>query len=385
MFIKLSKSDRGDVILSLCAVAQAFLAVVQLLLNDAGVTTLDQAAKFRVLCSAGLILLALPIMLKRNAKLFLGLYLIVGILFLFSLLYNSGNGDYIMKDGLRLTLAICLPTLISFASIINYNIFLTTLRYFCFATFGIGVIYAVMLVRGMLFLEDFYNMSFGYAMLLPIMYFWFTRSIWLRVLSLVLAVVVFFIGSRGPFLVFGIYVLFDYLKESKPVYFVIGGILALFIFLNLEGILLYLENIFGFESRTTSLLLSGELVSHTSGREEIYKVAEKMIIQSPILGYGIYGARPALGGVFPHNIALEIWLDFGVFLGTLFILALLICTFRAYFKSDPENRRFFSMITIASVVPLFVSGSYIMDYNFFFFLGVLCVYLKKKTIVTSKI
>lgn len=375
---RLTKTDRGDILLSICAVIQSFLSVFQLLLGDAGYLSTDSAAIFRVMSSALFICLALPAMIKRNCTLLFRLYTVFAILFLFSLLLNGENIKYIGNEGLKLTLAICIPVFVSFKSINNISFFLKTLRYISIVTLVIGVVYTFYLVGGRLSIEDTYNMSFGYALLLPMMFLWYSKNIYFCILSLILAIIVFFVGSRGPFVVFMSYILYDFLKNIRPVFLLFGLCFGLILLINFESIITYFVDLFGFESRTIYLLMSGELLTHSSGRDGLYEKAFTEIFNSPVLGYGIYGARTAIGGAFPHNMCLEIMLDFGFFIGLVLLISLFFIIIKIYFNVDKRNKNFFMMMVLACLLPLMVSGSYVMDYNFFLLMGLIFKYKDNK-------
>lgn len=376
---KLSKDEKGDILLSLCAVVQSLLSVFQLLLGDAGFTSTDRAAMFRVLSSALMIVLAFPIMLKRNKVLFFRTYSMMIVLFLISVIINENNFVYIGADGFKLTLAICLPVFVAIVSVRDISVFLKTLKYISILTLILGVFYTLLLIGGSLNLDDPYNMSFGYAMLLPMMYLWYSKNLVYRFLSLLLAIIVFFVGSRGPSVIFFTYVLYGFIKNVRPLFLVLCISLFYLLLLNFESILFFFIDLFGFESRSIYLLMSGEMLTHTSGREDLYEKAIQLIFDSPfslIVGYGIYGARTAMGGAFPHNMGLELMLDFGFFMGIVLLIYLFSTIIVIYLKIDKGNKNFFMMLVLTCLLPLMVSGSYILDYNFYLLLGVMYLYKK---------
>ena len=94
------------------------------------------------------------------------------------------------------------------------------------------------------------------------------------------------------------------------------------------------------------------------------------ISENPVWGYGIMGDRVVLG-TYCHNIFLELLCDFGVVLGTLFIVALVAIIFIAIRKTWKTEYFFFvSGMIIAVVVKLMFSNSYIVEPDFFFMLGI---------------
>ena len=359
-----------EIILALCVSVQPLLTVIQVLLGQAGFMSEASAANFRVVSSALFVLLAFPIVLKRNFVLTLITYIIFILLFSYSLITNPLTQEYIINEGLKLTLPICLPVFLSYVSMRDRDLLMKVLLIVSGFITLVGVLYTFFLLQGRLYTESIYNMSIGYSLLYPMVLFFSSKKTFLQLVSFILMALVFFIGSRGPVIVFGVYVIISLLRRKRLSSVLPVILLALIVFYNLDSIFVILEKFFGFESRSLYLLTSGEMLSHIGGREDIYATAKKALNEVPLLGYGIFGDRVALNA-FSHNFFIEVILDFGYIFGVTFLVIFFLIIIRTYLKSNSENRDILLIFFVMSMVPLMVSGSFTKDISFYIFLGVI--------------
>lgn len=218
--------------------------------------------------------------------------------------------------------------------------------------------------------DERYSMHFGYSMLLPIMYSITSPKMLDKLLSVVMLVVVLLVGSRGSagmaVLFYGVYFLCFNRKGLLK--------LALPLVILLPFIAMEVKKVFDVESsRTLTIVMSGELVSHDSGRGEIWKMVEDKISERPLIGWGI-GADRAFIDSYAHNFILELAMHYGVFITAIIILILAYFIITA-FKSKNANRVggwvFVVMMMLYGLVPLMFSNSYLIDYKFATFVGVL--------------
>lgn len=375
MVLKSTSIDvTGDYILSITTIVQALIMLLQLLLGDSGLMDKDFVSLIRVAISGLFTLSSLYWICKRRPLLFVGLYLLALILFSISLVLSPDNKDAIFSEGIRFTLCICIPIFLSMASIINVQIFHRVCFAISICCFVVGIIYGFLFVSGNLILDDFYNMSYGYALLFPTMYFLYKGSFLYFLLAFLLFLFMLLCGSRGPL----VPVLLFFIWKSA----VRGGTKTKMIFFSMIVILILLfplmlnilDNI-GFNSRTLYLFLNGE-IGNDSNRSELLSVIMQKIELSPFLGYGVFGDRPFLDGGYCHNIFIELFIDFGVFLPILIILFSLFyfrCKLRHLSRLDFD---WIFLLGLMSCVPLLVSSSYLIDFRFFLFLGTLSYYLK---------
>lgn len=209
-----------------------------------------------------------------------------------------------------------------------------------------------------------YNMSFGYATVTAVVFCGFNYFKEKKAIDLVLAflatVCIVLFGSRGPLCciatAFVICVGIEHKKITlkTAALFVLIILLCVIVILNLRsivgGILDMVDNL-GIESRTIRLLLDGE-ITQGSGRSWVYEVNRRMILEHPFLGIGIEGLQ-AQGYInwTPHNTYYEMLLTYGVPLGVLVILLLVLIWSAPFFHVPDEDLRRLCFIFFALYVP----------------------------------
>lgn len=151
----------------------------------------------------------------------------------------------------------------------------------------------------------------------------------------------------------------------KRIAVVVGLAMLFMIFTNLT----FLQMIsgvlqkFGLGSRMLDSLLSGA-IELDSGRSRLWTMVYEMIEQHPVFGAGIYADR-AQGGIYCHQLLLELFLDFGLIVGTIFVLLILNNVIHMLFRcSNKEWKLLFIMFFSMCFIRLNVSSSFWYDTNF---------------------
>lgn len=234
-----------------------------------------------------------------------------------------------------------------------------------------------------------YNMDAAYKVLPSIMFLvlWALEKQglrnWLVAAGSVLLILTY--GTRGPmlavliFLCIGIYI--RVLRSQKRyirIIFIALAVLLLFVlfspsisFYIFERLSKWFESV-GFSTRIFDFILEGELVE-SSGRDILLNGTILAIRQRLFVGYGIMGDRVILGGIYCHNIFLELLCDFGVILGGFFFALVVVVFIKAIRCAIKTEQLFFVLMFIIMIITkLFLSGSYILEPYFFFTLGI-CV------------
>ena len=128
---------------------------------------------------------------------------------------------------------------------------------------------------------------------------------------------------------------------------------------------------FGLSVRIFDKLIAGE-VALSGGRDTIRETLLYSIKENPFFGNGLCSDR-VLAGNYAHNIALELWVEFGVILGTAILIAVIVVLFRGYKATKEEGEKGLILALIfASFFKLFLSGSYLDERLLLLLLG-LCV------------
>ena len=151
-------------------------------------------------------------------------------------------------------------------------------------------------------------------------------------------------------------------------FFLLIGVFVFFFMLDyLPEIVGILQN-FGINSRTLIYFSEG-IITSDSGRGEIYDVVIEEIKQNPLFGYGLFADRVFVGGVYCHNIFLEMFVDFGVLIPSLLVILFVGYYWKILSVASSKEIQFFILLFLASIIPLLLSGSYLTDFKFPLFVG----------------
>ena len=284
-----------------------------------------------------------------------------------------------MSKGVRFTLPICIPSLLCLCTVRRLDIAEKVLYNISWACVAVVFFYFFQYFRGVFYIES-YDMSFSYACLLPMIILYARKKLYTVPLSFILFVGVLAIGSRGAALYFIVFVLFDMIQNKSKWRWVILMLGILFVVL-LPSLADYLDAL-GIHSRTLSMIDSGDIGSD-SGRGSIAGTCWNVLLsKSPILGLGIFGDYVIIGA-YCHNIFLEFLMDFGLVAGVILILFLITRLFRVYFHADREYRNKILQYFCAFILPFMTSGSYLINSDFWIFLG-LCILIERRNIRLSR-
>ena len=191
------------------------------------------------------------------------------------------------------------------------------------------------------------------------------------------SVFLMFLGTRGAVLIEIICFVLVVLFFAKWKYKVLKIVListAVIVFLYsplLEKTVLELYKLadgLGLSVRIFDHFLNGELTDST-GRDVIANTLYEFLSENS-LGYGLYADRLLAGGAYAHKIYLELWIQFGVILGTIIFAFILIVPVRAFFKTKNDDiKGLLIALYCSGVLKLFLSSSYLREGLFFMLLG----------------
>lgn len=187
----------------------------------------------------------------------------------------------------------------------------------------------------------------------------------------------FVLGTRGAILIYiaAIAVILIKGNSSKGIIAriaVIFGGAILFVSTSIyEKFIIWLYNRaqqLGLSVRVMQKLLDNEAFS-SSGRDSIRKTLLDAISEKPVWGYGVLGDR-RLANIYAHNIAIELWTQYGIVLGSIFLIAVILVLFFGYKNETEDSVKFIIFAIIcASFFKLMLSGSYLDEPMLFFVLG----------------
>jgi hypothetical protein len=368
------KSDRKDYILSFAILFPTILFMLQQLFLGINLVPHETLRTYNIILSSLPLLYSFNTVINRNLRLILSTYIIFILLLLFSYI-NYNNRDYIISESFFL-LFVSIPVFLSAASVRNIEILKDVLLKVSYIILIIGVILILYILTGKI---DFtsYSMSLSYYLLLPTLVFIYQEKITYKFLSVLSLLIILFLGSRGPFIFalfyYAVITLLSIKLNSFKSYLSIGFlfiILILIISVDAINLLSFVENVLGINSRTLNMLISGTIDSD-SGRGDIAKIVIDNILNNNLWGYGIYGDRYFLNGTYAHNIFLEVWLDFGIILGTLVLLFLIVFFTKMFLRSN--DKKLFLLFFSLGFMPLLVSGTYLGKIEFSILMGFLII------------
>lgn len=328
----------------------------------------------------GLVFLySFPVVFKRNKKTLLITYSIA--LFVVTLHYLMyPENQKIIIDLIFPLFFMCIPGFIYSKSLKDITVFKEVMRKSSYIIFFIGIIIQTLVFLGNVSIGT-YSMALSYYLLFSALLFADEIIDSFRFRTLVMLIItiliIFALGSRGPLLSLIVFVLLKLIKQKRRITYqkfiiTLAFVFALIISLtNLNKIFNLLYRILlehGINSRTLWIFINEDF--YLSGRDTIYNLLLEHIANKPILGYGIGGDRVLIGG-YAHNIFLELLIDYGVIVGGILLLLLILTLI---YRLASKNEKYYNVVSIwisYGFIHLIVSSSYLTDIKFWILLGIL--------------
>ena len=214
-----------------------------------------------------------------------------------------------------------------------------------------------------------YNLSLGYNLLifvLPFIYSALEKKKPIDIIGAITGISIILVaGSRGPFVDIGIF-FFIYIlikiKNSKRKAILLTSVIVVMgfvwicypFFISALAVVLKRLNL---SSRLVTKILSGEILDN-SNRTVIWAAAIDMIEKNPF-GYGAMGTRHVIYKYIyvahPHQVFLEILVDFGVVFGTLMIIWIAYQTVRLFRMKGQDEWKAVFLLFFARACQLLLS------------------------------
>lgn len=224
-------------------------------------------------------------------------------------------------------------------------------------------------------------LSFSYNMLLHLLFLVLykpkNRRIWHNII-VVLGVFVFVVGgARGALVSFLVccvaYILITRKKMIQNIVITMlasGGVCVFMIMKNeILAFLLPLLTKMNIDSRTIKMMLASEIMN-SSGRDEI---AKEVINNINIFGHGMMGDRVVCSGLYAHNLFLELMCDFGLILGSVLSLIIIVLVVVGILRKIKRNQAWILLLLSTGFLKLMLSGSFLDIEPAFYVLMGLCV------------
>lgn len=227
-------------------------------------------------------------------------------------------------------------------------------------------------------------MWFAYSILLPVMFMYYTYSksksksdLFYFILGVMM---ILMFGNRGSLLCLIIYLLvFLFLNYKDNILLTLYFILSLggiYIFIRpIMIVLMHLTKMVGLTTRIFDFFMKDALFDYdnSTGRNKIHELLWKHISNDREgIGYG-FGSDRMMGRngtEYAHNLIFEVWMDFGIYIGSILLLLFaffIIMTLKKVYGR--EQFHFFLILLIWSVGHSMLSGSYLHDFQIYFFIG----------------
>ncbi len=229
------------------------------------------------------------------------------------------------------------------------------------------------------------DMYFSYMLLPHVIYMvWYSfKSV--RLIDIALSFFGVFLllsmGTRGPlvclFFFIAVFILFVSNKVSKStrVFVSILAILGLAVFvLYGDAAMLFLQSLLarmGLSTRILDMSMDSQFMGGESVMErDFLKSASLEAIKADnLFGYGFAGSYGIMG-TYPHNLAFELWLSFGVFIGSIILLFIIFLVTRAFIVTKDADKRSFLLLWIScGFVSYFMSRTFLDAPDVFVMLG----------------
>lgn len=242
--------------------------------------------------------------------------------------------------------------------------------------------------------KETYYMGISYVLLFYLAVFSICKKNKNKIHYLKIFYIIIFIlryGSRGAILVYSVlifcYLLNNLYFNKKYKYLLLNIIIFIsgyYIYFKTNLIRLIFQKIasLGINSRTIELFQEKGI--HLSGRGPVYENVYNSILKNPISIKGIFSDFLVTGiESYSHNIILELLYQFGIILGSIFlILILILFIFSIFRKQKTIQDNLIFIFAIISVVHLMVSSTLWLNIDFWTWIG-LC--LKQQNFLKNNI
>ncbi len=350
------------------------------------VFSMDSMESIVDILAIGLFLLGVIDLLKKEFKFVVYSTVILGLLWGISTFLHPANIVYV-KENLAQFFIYCLPFMWLGYYFIKHSVFLDVLLPIAKVKLILAlVVQTIILIAPSrdIFGGDYQTAAYSIIVGLVCTYYLALRDrkridIFLSILGTLILMVC---GSRGIFVsvIFFWTVYYVSQTSSKQKIMIILSIAIVLLFFNFQQIVAPIASVaesFGFSTHLTDALAQGA-VFEDENRELLYAGFWTLIWQEP-LGYGIMGDRFISydTGIFwkpiyPHNIFLELMVNFGYVIGITLSVILVYYIFKnVLFSKNAKYTMTLLVLTTTSLIKLLFASSFWIDQMFFMLLGAL--------------
>ena len=217
-----------------------------------------------------------------------------------------------------------------------------------------------------------YYMTFGYSLLFPLLvvmdHYKHSKKKADLVYILTCSIAILVAGSRGPLICIAVYVMISYelyKKIGSVILFVILYVVAFYS----TDLFHYISNIllkYDIRSRSIELFLDENYSD--SGRSGLLEYFYNQMHIKPFLGWGVASGW-YLNLFYPHNIFMDLIVSFGIPIGCILSIILIVLILSGLKSKDKDQARLFTILFSLSISLLY-TGTFIKNQTFFMFLAI---------------
>ena len=193
------------------------------------------------------------------------------------------------------------------------------------------------------------------------------------------------LGTRGATVILLVNIAWNFImgKNSKRMIskiLILFGAIAVFVSSSLcNSLIMWMYEFaqkLGLSIRIFDKLLGGTQLG-SSGRDILTERLLASVNEHFLFGTGLCSDRMMVG-IYAHNMLVELWVEFGVVIGSLTLMILIYVLLRGYIGSNKSEERGLIIALICSAfLKLFLSGSYMDESLLFILLGICTGILRK--------
>lgn len=367
----------------------SFLSLITLVNGITGAigwdTALDSYIFFAILI--GLFLIGICSLLFENIKTRVDCLIVFAFFicaYLFSLILFPQNSKYLFTtptdffgNPIYTLFVLSLPGYLFARYLKDYTLFCSIMRKYAYVVVILSVIV-------FFFMRDSFSaqyLSFAYNMLFHLLLLVFYKPKRGRILHYIIVVFGIFVfvigGARGALVAFVVccvaYILLANKRTIKKILLTVSAGIVACVFMIMKNEILALLvpwlTKMNINSRTIEKMLASEMWN-SSGRDEI---AKELFTNINIFGHGMMGDRVLCSGLYAHNMFLEIICDFGIILGVVLSLTIIVVIAVGVLKKTQRNQAWIILLVSTGFLKLMLSGSFLNIEPAFYVLMGFCV------------
>lgn len=324
------------------------------------------------------ILSSMRIVVGRHPSVVVKSFIIFTALYAISIIMNMARNmpvSVLLRESMLWTLVWWLPMGLIIYSIRNKEILYRTLLKWSYLLSAVTLLSLISYFRAIT-LQNLsrgnYNMSFSYLLLFPLLIHLnevFEKMSAKNLIWLVIELTAILLyGTRAALMCMAVFMVFKIvaggLSTQKKIFVVVfSAVLVISFFLGAGTLYEDLEKS-GYTSRTLEMFTSGT-VSSSAGRDELRGYAIDLIKERPLFGYGLGGDFAVLyekaygisvmhgnySSLTPHNGILQMMMNFGVLIGLILSLWLIITLFKINGVKDTNTKTVLILLCSVYIIP----------------------------------